>query len=375
MSIRIIQSIQGIFDHKLGYFVVATVMAFFVSACEQAQEHKEIPPRTVLTLKLDTNSQPVDKLYAGKLRASTRATLSFEASGNISELAVELGDSFEQGDKLAQLDDTKLKITLKSKQAELRNALANLKDAQLEYQRKVVVKESGAISDLSLDQAETRLEGAKAQHEAAVASAESVQKQIRDMSLVAPFSGEVVARFAEPSQVVNAGQAILEVVGQLQSMEGVVHVPVNTRQTLKLGDSVDLRALPSSTSFKASITEIGNQANEAGLFPITISPDAPLVGVIAGQSIEVSLHHDNSDIIYIPVTAYGISASGETYVFSIADNQLVRKTIAIGAVTRQGVEVLSGLAIGDEIVVKGVDLLSDGEVVVAVSDSTKRFGN
>lgn len=346
-----------------------------VSGCDKNEELEVSVPRTVLTEKISTNNNRAEKLYAGKLRASKRATLSFEANGIVSAVTPELGDTFAKGDLLAQIDDSKLQINLKSRLAELHNAQANLKDAELEYQRKLAVKESGAISDLVLDQAETRLEGAKAQVEAAIAGKQSVEKQISDLSLVAPFSGEVTARLIEPNQVVSAGQPILEVAGLKESMEGVVHVPVTVRQSLKLGERVTMRVLSSEDFFEVAVTEIGNQANNAGLFPITIMSGSSLENVNAGQSIEVNFGHQNLDVLIIPNTAYGLSANGDAFVYLFDNDKVVQKAVEIGAITKQGVEVLKGLSAGDEIVVKGVDLLSDGEHVIAVDDSIKRFGN
>lgn len=360
--------------HQLFINILLISGCFFLGACKDNSTSNDGLFRSVLVVDVKAAAGQSDKLYPGKLMASKRATLSFEASGILSSINVDFGDEFIEGDQLATLDDSRLRINLKSKQAELSNAQVNLNEARLEYTRKSKMRVSGAISQGDLDQAKAKLDNAIAMETLANAGIEAVERQLEDLSLTAPFSGEVAARLAEPSQVISYGQPIFEVLGLNLGLEGVVHIPAVSRSQLNINDNALVRVLPSDIFHEASIIQIGNRANEAGLIPLTIKTKLPLKNASAGQSIEVSISGDPSHFLHIPVTAYGLTPGGEAFVFIVSDGKVYQKIIKVGRISNEGIEVLTGLSEGDEIVLKGVDLLSDGQQVIRIKNSIQRFG-
>jgi RND family efflux transporter MFP subunit len=348
----------------------------FLGACNDSTTSADGQVRTVLVANVKASAGQTDTLYPGKLIASKRATLSFEASGVLSSISVDFGDKFVAGDKLATLDDSRLRINLKSKQAELTTAEVNLTEARLEYDRKLKMRASGAISQGDLDQAKAKLDNSIAMKAFANAGIEAVERQLEDLTLTAPFPGEVAVRLAEPSQVISYGQPIFEVLGLNLGLEGVIHIPAVSRNQLNISTNTLalVRVLPSDIFYEASIIQIGNRANEAGLIPVTIKTKLSLKNANAGQSIEVSIQGVPSHSLNIPVTAYGLTPEGKAFVFVVSDNKANKKIIEVGRITKDGVEVLSGLSEGDEIVLKGVDLLSDGQQVIRIKNSNQRFG-
>lgn len=358
---------------------------FVLASCNEAEVASVEQPRTVLSMVVGERTANTTSRFAGELRAIDRAVLSFEAGGVVTNLNVNLGDQFKPGQILGRVDDTRARLTLESRRAELLDAEAAVQEAQLEFDRRSSLSGTGAVSVASIEQAETRLESSKARLSVTQAGVASAEKQISDTFMKAPFAGEVVNRLVEPSQVVNLGQPILEVVGLDAGLEGIVTVPDHVRQAMALEEDASIRILALNTQIAASVTEIGNRANAAGLFPITLQLQTEPDNASAGQSIEVTFGGvrptGSEGGLIIPVTAYTVDASGQAYVFLIDDASsdtsaaTRRQPVELGEITGDGVVIKSGIRPGMVIVTKGVDLLSDGQDVISVGQNSQRFGN
>jgi len=363
---------------------VVLVAALGLASCNEAEPIADQRPRTVLTMAVSDDSTGPKSRFAGELRAIDRAVLSFETGGAVTSLSVNLGDSFRGGQILGRVDATRANLTLDARRAELLDVEAAVQEAQLEFDRRSSLAGTGAVSVASIEQAETRLESSRARLSAAKAGVSAAQKQVADTLLRAPYAGEVVNRLVEPSQVVNIGQPIYEVVGLRAGLEGVVTVPDRVRQSMRSGDQADVRILALNESISAQVTEIGNRANAAGLFPITLALNEKPANSSAGQSIEVTFSDVSPQAeggLIVPITAYAVDAKGQAIVFAIDPEDSAsaatvrRQEVTLGEITGDGVQITSGLSAGTVIVTKGVDLLTDGQKVVTVDQNSQRFGN
>lgn len=204
-----------------------------------------------------------DGLDASGTVEATDARLGFQSPGRVETIAVHEGDSVTEGQELATLDRTEATarkdqaaarlVAARARLAELeqgyrgqeiaqaraeeRAASQRLADAERELTRADVLLDGGAISQeqhdktvLARDQAKAQVDKAReqldlmtagyrpeqveaaraqvAQAEAAVAGADA---ELRNMTIVAPFSGVVTIRHREPGESVGAGAPVLTV--------------------------------------------------------------------------------------------------------------------------------------------------------------------
>ena len=362
--------------------ITALIAVSLLASCSEKEADSIESPRTVLTSVVGASSGDVKSQFAGELRSIDRASLSFEVGGVVTDIKVELGDSFNEGDVLGRVDQTQATLALDARKAELLDAQASRQEARLEYNRRSNLRGTGAVSVASIEQAESRLESAQARLSAARSAVASAEKQLSDTELLAPFSGEVVNRLAEPSQVVNPGQPVLEVVGVDAGLEGIAAVPDYVRQAVSIGDSVQARVLSLGLVLDARITEIGSRANTAGIFPIILSIEGSTDNASSGQSIEVAFIQTNSKEgnWTIPLSAYTVDPDGQAFAFVVDATSLGdptparRKPVRIGELSSAGAQVIEGLQLGDVIITKGVDLLNEGQLVIPVDQNSQRFG-
>jgi RND family efflux transporter MFP subunit len=325
------------------------------------------PPKTVL-VHVVKESQSLGRKFSGQLQAAERSTLAFEIAGSVSGINVELGDTFSEGEVLAELDSRSLTIELSAQRARLVEANATLVDARLDYDRRASLQGTGAVSQSDIDRAKAELDRAEAQVETRQADIERAKEQLADAVIVAPFDGEVVERLVEPSEVVGGGVPVLRIVGSDSSLEAVVYVPGEVRGQLAIGQQTTISLLDHTASTDGQVTEIGAQASDAGLFPITIALITPPEYVRPGESIEATIQLANEvSRVWIPLTSYeSLSTNlGSAFVIEQRDGVYIAesRSVTLGELQDHGVSVVSGLRPGETIVSKGVELLSDGEVV------------
>lgn len=338
-----------------------------LAACSGSAAPQTPAPRTVFVEHVG----PADRSgirYSGAVRAADRSELAFEAGGQIAAVFVELGDRFARGDLLAKLDASTLRLELAGRRADLANAESVLVDARLDYERRVRLAGTGAVSQSAIDQARSRFDGATAQVSALDAAVSQAEETLADASLRAPFDGQVTARLAEPSEVIPSGKAVLSVIGTDSRLEAVIRVPGAVRRVLETGAVARVNARSKDLAVGGRVTEIGAQASTAGLFPVTLAIDGAPGWLRPGESVEARFDQDpDSRALVIPLTAFVPADDGAATVYVVdaaASHSVARaRRVTLGALRDDGVEVLDGLRIGEPVVITGVELLNDGQAV------------
>ncbi len=343
------------------------VLAMALTACSGDPPPDTTSPRTVWVDAV-RSTDDAGARFAGSLQAKDHSDLAFEIGGLVTAIHVELGDTVTQGQLLAELDDRSVRLDLASREADLANAKAMLIDARLGYERRVGLAGTGAVSQSSIDQAKAGFDSATAQVEALTAAVELARERLADTRLLAPFQGEITARLAEPSEVLPAGRQILRLIDREAGLEAVVHVPGTTRGKLAVGQRAEVHRPATMAAIPGRITEIGAEANGAGLFPVTLEIDSTEATLRPGESVEARFPGESGDAaLRIPLAAYvPVGDRGATvYVVDGTDtsHHVTARAVRLGALGDESVEIVEGLALGDTIVVRGADLLRDGELV------------
>ncbi len=218
----------------------------------------------------------------GKIQPEVEVMLSSEVSGEIIELPVKEGQQVEKGDLLVKINPdliqsalTQAQAGLQNSRAQLAQATASLKNAELNYNRSKTLFEKGVISKSEWDRAVTDYEVAQANKESAyynVQSAAANVKQTRDnltrTSIYAPMTGTISKLSVELGERVvgtaqMAGTEIVRV-ANLSDMEVEVDVNENDIVKVQIGDSTNVEVdAYLKREFKGIVTEIANSAETA----------------------------------------------------------------------------------------------------------------
>ncbi|MCO1593896.1 efflux RND transporter periplasmic adaptor subunit [Micromonospora sp. RHAY321] len=305
---------------------------------------------------------------SGTVQSATTADPAFATNGTVSEVRVKVGDVVAKGAVLAKVDATAAKRQLTAAQADLDAATAALNRAE------------DAGSDTS---------DAEAQVTSAELEVEKAQEAVDGTTLKAPIAGTVVAVNGSVGSSSGAsssggstsggptsgattsgstGGSSSSTGGSTSSSAGFIQladlsklevsaaVAETDATKLKAGQtaSVSWNALAGATataklgSIDPNATTSNNVVTYGVIFTLDDLPD----GVRAGQTVNVSVTVGEADnVIYVNPAALTTVGARQT-VIAVRNGQQETRSVEIGLTGDQGVEITSGLQVGEQVVLK-----------------------
>ncbi len=347
---------------RAGMTLAILAAASALSACSNTAPRAEAqaaPPQVrVATVGGDQQAAMISGVGTVALRRE--ASLGFTSPGRIARLTVNEGDRVRAGQLLASLDTTTVSADLARAQAERVRAAA-------EYRRSSSLMAQGWIT-------RPRLENAQASLQAADANVSAAQFQRSNATITAPGNGIVLARLAEPGQVVAAGTPVL-VIGEVASGY-VLRVPLSDRDATRLADGVPATvtlAAMGNEPIAGRVIEIAGRGDRAtGTFVVEIAlPNDPRLR--SGQIGEATITATGQTVsrLNVPATAVFAARAGEAFVYVVdrAKRQVHLRRISINEATDAGIEVTGGLARGELIATSRIDRLKDGMTIAPIGQA------
>ncbi|MDG1680630.1 MAG: biotin/lipoyl-binding protein, partial [SAR86 cluster bacterium] len=164
--------------------VAVLLVSFFWWLFLSEDDLKEVTTFTVKSLQMSDSSATSILDASGYVVARRRATVSSKMTGKVMKVYIEEGMQVEEGQILAQLDDSTMV-------ADLNYSQSQLNEAKRVFNRTRELAKEELASQASLDSARAAVEGLEALN--------AVRKQVvQDMKILAPFSGVVVYKAAQP---------------------------------------------------------------------------------------------------------------------------------------------------------------------------------
>jgi len=313
--------------------------------------------------------------YTSTIEAWKKITLTPDVGGKIARILVNEGDRVGKGQVLAELDAEAITLQLKQAEAALAVAQANFNNAQTNLERMERLSKEKAVSDQQYEQVKLGYDSAKAQLEQAQAAVNLAQHSLDVSILKAPFSGVIASRNAEVGDVINpmmGGFSPGSAGGVLTLMDfSRIKISVDVSgadiQRIQKGQAAILRVptLP-GREFKGTVSVINLAADpQTKKFGIEVSVDNPDQVLRPGTFGEIVIEvqsHENA--LVVPQKA----VLENSYVFIAQDGKAAKKEIALGLQNTTMVEVSSGIAEGDLVIVEGNFGLEDGAPVEVTAE-------
>lgn len=340
----------------LALLISSTLLTGCGFAESAAPQEDKTRPVKLMTIG-DASSQQT-RIFPARVAASQQADLAFRIGGELVNLDLVEGQKVEKGQLLALLDDRDAKNALM-------DAEANYELAAVDFKRKEEIYKRKLISKAEYDTAKATLKSAKA----ALAAA---RDQLDYTRLTAPFSGIVAKVALDNHQMIQPTQVVVSLQGDKQ-LDVQIQVPESLLLTLNdNGLSEEYQPLvrfgsqnslyPVNYKEHASKVSPGTQTYEV-VFNL-VRPES--LNVLPGMSAELLLdmavmnQETSSVIAVLPQSA--IFRSDEKQKTSVwrynAENQKLESVeVTLGQVRAKGIEVLSGINKGDQIVAVGASVL------------------
>lgn len=394
---------------KIGAAVAALVVVGLVAVNVVQSKKKKAP--AVAVQKVERTDLRSLVTATGKIEAQRKVELSANVMGQIVNLAVREGDTVRRGDFLLQIDQTQRRATALSAEESLK-ALFFDRDAaraQAEEARKSLERAERSFADQLVPQAE--VDRARAAADAAAAQVLAFERRIEQAratlagardelsktKMTAPIDGIVTALPVEEGEIAvigtmnNPGTKLMTI-SDMGVVQAVMQVDETDIPNVRVGQTAEVRIdAYGERKFEGVVTEVGSSpiqgltgaADAAVNFEVKIQLASPPEGIRPGFSCAADILTGTvAGALAIPIQALVVRdkplAEGEkpapgaareeegVYLFDAAAKQVTFQAVETGMTGETQVEVVAGLAEGQEIVTgpfKALREIADGDAV------------
>jgi len=318
--------------------------------------------RPVIVLPAAAASAVHEREFPARAQAGMESVLSFKVGGQINEIAVEVGETVRLGQRIAAIDDKDLALELRQAQARYAQANAQDRSARAAYRRTKLLHERQAASDNRLDAAQTDAASARANLEAQALAVALAKAQLGYAELIAPADGLIAEVDVNSNENVTAGQPVVTL-NSGGRPEVAFTVPENLIGSIERGQPATVRfASLADAVFPAEIVEVGVSSGRSA-FPVTarlLDGDRRIRSGMVAEITVRFIRPQRSDGLTVIIPAFSVAeddAGRFVYVALPTTDDLAtleRRPVEIGELTVEGLEIETGLAIGDRVVIAGL---------------------
>jgi len=374
----------------IGFLVLAAVVvvaAYFLWSSQIAVAEV----RTTVARELKSQAAGTVLNASGYVTARRQATVSSKFTGKVTEVLIEEGMAVETGQVLARLDDSNVSASFELARAQLVSAQKGLKETEtilneaqinLERSRRLVEKDLASEAELDrsralADSLAAQLERKHADVEVAARQLDIYRQQMEDMIIRAPFAGIIVAKNAQPGEMispVSAGGGFTRTgIGTIVDMSSLeIEIDVNEAYINRVatGQKVvaTLDAYPDWKIPAHVITIIPTADRQRATVEVRVGFDELDPRVLPDMGVKVAFQEAvRSDVppqqrvsgVLVPKSALR-SRDGRDYVLVVNDGMVERRAVAAGDSHGSDILLSSGVAAGESVVLEGPAELLDG---------------
>lgn len=394
-------------------FVIISIIAVGCSRKQEEQLEEEAVAVSAKKIKLG-DIDDITKL-SGRIEAEDAVDVVSKIPGKVSEVLCDVGDYVEEGEPLVVLETDELQAQMAQAQAALAAAQANLSanesgvlpqqveqvrasfeqakanynNAKADYGRMKALYEADAIAKQAFDAMTLKYDVARTQYETAkeqlrltqgrvprnvetlraqVAQAEAavqlIQTNIDNSVIKAPISGEVSMRMVEPGEMASAGYPLASIVN-IDNVKVVIDVSEEEINQIEDGQEAefDVDALENEEPLIGIVSIVPPASNPTRLFQVKIDIENPEHKLKPGMFADVDIvTGTRKNVVVAPKDSILIKKHGNI-AYVVKDGKAEERIVKLGVSNGENVEITKGLKEGEQLVVKGQNLLKEGTPV------------
>ena len=286
----------------------------------------------------------INKLLPGKITPKRQSILGFEISGKLKKVVVDIGDEVNQGDLLAELEDSE--------------ALANYNEAKAKFsmfekifERSLSLNKDNFVSDQELEKAESNFLVAQAQFDKALI-------KFQQTKILAPYDGIIQNRFLDEGSIINASIPIVEILDS-KFVEAKVSLPKSLVNILDIGKEYDF--LIEDKEYIGKLTRIAPMSekgtnNKLGLFEFNdfFNPGATARLVLSTT--------ESKKGAWVPLNSLSQSEQGLWNLYTVSSSNLAQKDYVELIHIENNMAYVSGtIKDGDLVIIGGASKVAEGQ--------------
>lgn len=295
---------------------------------------------------------------AGTVVSRSDAFLSAEVEGRLIEVA-DVGSRVDEGDTIARIEDTTLRLRAEELAAEIKRAEARLRFLEAELARFERLAETNLAAVSQIDQTRSERDVAISDLTVVGSRLAQIEDQLKRTRIRAPFPGVVAERVAQAGERVAVGARVIRLVNPA-SLEVVARAPLSYYRYVRPGDELGLVAGDGELIAPVrTVVSVGDESRH--VFELRLDMAEPLP---VGQTVRVTIPTANvREVLAVPRDALVLRGDGIA-VFIVGDDNTARRirvTTGIGA--GEWIEVSGPIQAGDRVVIRGNERLRPGQEV------------
>ncbi|MEE8341000.1 MAG: efflux RND transporter periplasmic adaptor subunit [Candidatus Neomarinimicrobiota bacterium] len=299
--------------------------------------------------------------FTGVLAPIGSVDIISEVAGKVKKINKKLGQSVSTEDILALIDDEVPFHQFQQAQAQKLSADNGLEIAQLNFESDKILFDNDDISKIAYANSVLAVKNAEANQLSAVANLSLLEKNYNNTKIRSPISGIISRKYIEIGTMVNIGLPIYRVV-DLNTLKIEIGISQDLVNSVKIGSRVNVQISSLDNNIYEGIVKyISPQANEqTGTFKAEIQiPNTAEMEIRAGMTARIDLVVSSKNKqLAVPNYAL-VTKNGDQYIYKINANIAELYKIETGQSLGSNTIVISGLAVGDSVVVVGMKNLGE----------------
>ncbi len=369
------------------------------------RDYRNSPPPRQVRIATAVETKVARTVSAtGTLAAEDQVVLGTKVIGRISEIAVDLGSRVRKGETIARIDPSDYRLRVEQAEAALqqarvrlglpaegssdrinpeqtslaRQAAATLTEARLTHDRMAKLWEGNYIARAELDAAVSQLAVAEGQYQNALeevrnrqailvqrrSELEITRQQLADTTIVSPMNGAVSERQVSMGQYLAAGAPVVTLV-RIDPLRLRLAVPERQAGTVRVGQTVELTLEGDAHKYfgrVARLSPVFLENNRTLLIEAEVpNPNGILrPGSFAKADIIIEA---GEQIVTVPRDSI-VTFAGIEKVLTVSEGKTVEKRVRTGLRLGEQVEIIEGIAAGNQIIVQPGNLVAGQPVSV-----------
>lgn len=338
--------------------ILLAAVLLLLSHYGQAQEG--MPPAMVKVAPVSIQALAPVTQVPGSVASRHDARLAAEVQGRLVTVA-DVGTRVSEGETLAEIEDTFLRLRRDELQAEVSRAQARLNFLEAEEQRFSSLAESNLAAATQLEQ--TRADRDVARGDLRVARSRLAQNedQLSRTAIRAPFDGVVVERLMTRGERVDDGQNVVRLVDQ-DHLEIIARAPLDYYPYVREGLELDVRSSIGASRAKVrTVVALGDQNTHQFELRLDLEPRQYPIGQTVRVSVPMA---EVREVLAVPRDALVLRPEGVTVFIIDANEQAQQVSVVTGIGAGEQIEVSGAISEGDRVVIRGNERLQPGQSVM-----------
>jgi RND family efflux transporter MFP subunit len=382
---------------------VAVLLACTDSVPTRPTAEAPASARKVRLARVESRKLARSLTVSGTLAADERVTVGVKVAGRLASIAVDLGSVVKQGEPIAQVEPTDYALRVEQAASAVAQARAQLglapdgTDVDVDVEQTSVVQEARATLEevrASLERsralraeqliAQAELDAAQAtflRAQSALAAAHdeirnrqaalrqrtfelrSARQQLTDATVRTPLDGFVQERHAHPGQYLAAGASVATIV-RVDPLRLRAEIPEREALLVRAGQVVRIAVEGDDTQHDGTVVRLAPALSEQTRSLIIEAEIKNPGNLRPGSFARAEIVLEEGDQVPVVPSNAIVTFAGIEKVITVEDGKAVEKEVKTGRRSEPWVEILSGVAVGDSVVVDPGNLQQEQPVLV-----------